>query len=199
MKHLLAGLALAALSAAASAQVQFYTTVLSGAYEAVPNASSASGFAWVIVDEATNKMQIQMNYANLAGLSTGAHIHCCTATPLSGTAPVATAVPAFATFPLGLHSSPFTQTFSLLDAATYNPAFLADHGGTPALAEQALLAGLAANEGYLNVHSDVYPAGEIRGFLIAQAVPEPAQWGMLTLGLAALGLARRKHRPRSQG
>jgi hypothetical protein len=192
MKRVLAGIALALLSAAASADIKPYRAVLNGASEAVPNTSPAWGHALIIMDVTANTMQVMMTYADLTGLSTGAHIHCCTATPLTGTAPVATAVPAFATFPLGLHSSNFTQTFSLLDAATYNPAFLADHGGTPALAEQALLAGLAANEAYLNVHSDTFPAGEIRGFLLLQAVPEPAQWGMLALGLGVLAMSRRR-------
>jgi hypothetical protein len=51
----------------------------------------------------------------------------------------------------------------------WNPAFITAHGGTPASAETALLAGLAANEAYLNIHSNTHPGGEIRGFLFILA------------------------------
>ena len=50
---------------------------------------------------------------------------------------------------------------------------------------------------YLNVHTDLYPGGEIRGYLVSTAtvpIPEPSQWMMLSLGLFATGVAIRRAR-----
>jgi len=95
-------------------------------------------------------------------------------------------------------SGTFHNTLNTLDPATYNPAFITS---TPAAAEAALAAGLAANEAYLNIHTSstqfpTFSGGEIRGFL--QAVPEPASIVMLgigVLGIVAYG-CRRTLRPR---
>jgi MYXO-CTERM domain-containing protein len=63
-------------------------------------------------------------------------------------------------------------------------------------AETALLNGIAAGEAYLNVHSSVFPGGEIRGYL--QPTPEPATFLMAGAALAALAWRRRRRSfPRS--
>jgi hypothetical protein len=67
---------------------------------------------------------------------------------------------------LGGNSGNYDHTFDLRDAGSWNKAFITAHGGTPAGAEAALLAGLAADKAYLNIHSKpVFGGGEIRGFL----------------------------------
>ena len=48
---------------------------------------------------------------------------------------------------------------------SYNLAFVTAHGGTTASAAAALLAGLEAGQAYLNIHTTMFPGGEIRGFL----------------------------------
>jgi hypothetical protein len=53
----------------------------------------------------------------------------------------------------------------MTSAASYNPAFVTANGGTTAGAEAALLAGLEAGQAYLNIHTTMFPGGEIRGFL----------------------------------
>lgn len=110
-----------------------------------------------------------------------AHIHCCTAVPLAGVAGVATQTPAFAGFPIGVTSGAYTSPiFDLADASTYNSAFVTAQGSI-ANAEAALAAGLAAGQAYFNIHSTVFPGGEIRGFLVA--VPEPGTVSLLLAGL----------------
>ena len=59
----------------------------------------------------------------------------------------------------------YTRTFDMTNPASYNPAFVTANGGTAASAEQALLAGLLGGQAYLNVHTTMFPGGEIRGFL----------------------------------
>ena len=94
-------------------------------------------------------------------------------------------MPTFIGFPEGVTAGSYSQTFDLTEAASWNPAFITNNGGTPAGAESALGLGLASGRAYLNVHSTFAPTGEIRGFLVA-AVPEP---GTLALLAAALGAA----------
>jgi hypothetical protein len=71
-------------------------------------------------------------------------------------------------------------------------------GGTVPSAEPVFAAGLASGEAYLNIHSNQFGGGEIRGFLLPAAVPEPAAIIMLGTGiLGAFVYARRmRGRPR---
>jgi outer membrane autotransporter protein len=50
-------------------------------------------------------------------------------------------------------------------AGTWNAPFLTANA-TPLGAEAAFVAGVAANQSYLNIHSTTFPGGEIRGFLV---------------------------------
>lgn len=180
----LALLAAAALQApAAQAALITYDALLNGSNESPPNASPGTGHASVTIDDVANTMSVHIDFTGLLGTTTASHIHCCTAAPGTGTAGVATQVPTFVGFPLGVTSGTYDHIdFDLLDLATYNPAFVSSHGGTAASAEAALLAGLKAGEAYLNVHSTFRPGGEIRGFL----VPEPSS--LLALAGALCGM-----------
>ena len=75
----------------------------------------------------------------------------------------------------------------------YNPAFVSNlmlnPSGTVAGAEAVLVAALLAGETYINIHTQQFPGGEIRGFL--GAVPEPTTWVMMLLGFAGAGFAFR--------
>lgn len=166
---------------------------LSGPAEAPPNASPGTGFAVVVIDVVAHLLSVHVTFQDLIGTTTASHIHCCTALPDTGTAGVATVTPTFTGFPLGVTSGTYDHTFDTSLASTWNAPFIAAHGGTTAGAEAFLLAGMLANEAYLNIHTSFAPGGEIRGFL---RVPEPATLALLCCGLLAFGFFRReRHRP----
>lgn len=190
-KLALATFAMASLFCAVSAQASIvtYSTNLSGAAESPVNASTGTGRATVVIDDVLNTMRVIVNFANLTSTTTNAHIHCCTATALTGTAGVATVSPTFTGFPAGVTAGSYDFTYNLLAVTgTWNPAFVTANGGTPASAEAVFLAGLASGKTYLNIHTSAFGGGEIRGFL----VPEPMSAALVLLGLGGLVLTGRR-------
>ncbi|THC46693.1 CHRD domain-containing protein [Massilia sp. Mn16-1_5] len=177
-------------TSAAHAGLIRYTTTLNGANEATPNASPATGQANVVIDDVAGTMTVNATFSGLLAPTTASHIHCCTAVPGVGAVGVATSLPTFPAFPLGVTSGSYTETFDLLNLATYNPAFVTNNGGTVESAQSAFLAGLAAGRAYLNIHTVDFPAGEIRGFLAE--VPEPGSVALFGLGAAGLAALRRR-------
>ena len=164
--------------------VPIYTAILDGPSESPPNASPGTGSAVVNFDTSAHTMNVNITFSGLVGMTTASHIHAATALPGTGTAGVATTVPTFTGFPFGVTSGTYTHLFDTLDPSTYNPAFITAHGGTVAGAEAALAASLAEGRAYLNIHTNTFPGGEIRGFLV---VPEPST--LLLLGWGLIGLA----------
>jgi hypothetical protein len=176
--------ALLFLGASAHASTLTYSTTLSGAGEVPPTGSTATGTASFIVDLSAQTIEVIVSFSGLSSPDNGAHIHCCV--PLGSNTGVATAVPSFAGFPLGVTSGTVDLTYNLTDIATYNPAFISSNGSL-ANAEAALLAGMAAGQTYFNIHTSINPGGEIRGQL-ALVAPEPATWSLVSLAFAALAL-----------
>lgn len=184
--------ALVGLPQTSRADIIRYVANLNGPSESPPNASPGTGFAEVDIDTTANTMRVQVVFAGLLGTTTASHIHSATATPGTGTAPVATTVPTFTGFPLGVTSGTYDHTFDMTLASSYNPSFVTANGGTPASAEAALFASIAAGTAYLNIHSTVVPGGEIRGFL-QPAAPEPASLVLLAIGgLGIIAYGRRR-------
>jgi hypothetical protein len=183
---LAAGAALAGTPA--SAAVHVFNAVLAGGNERPAAATPGTGFATVTLDDVANTMRVQVDFSGLLGSTLASHIHCCQ--PFGTNAGVATTVPTFAGFPLGVTSGSYDQTFDMALASSFNPAFVTAHGGTVDQARADLFVGIAATQAYLNVHTDLFPRGEIRGQLFAR-VPEPASWALMIAGFGLLGGALR--------
>jgi hypothetical protein len=165
-----------------------YTAALDGQSEAPPNASPGVGFATVTIDDVNFTMRVQATFSGLIGNTTAAHIHAATANPLTGTAGVATQVPSFSGFPLGVKAGSMDTTFDLNVASSYNPSYITNNGGTVASARAALLAAIDQERSYFNIHTSFVPGGEIRGFL----QPTPAPPGVILLGVGGVCLLARR-------
>ena len=178
-----------AIVLAGASQISYADTVvfvasLSGPAESPPNASPGTGFTTVTYNTVAHTLRVQISFSGLVAGTTASHIHSATAVPGTGTAGVATTTPTFAGFPLGVTSGTYDNTLDLTNLSSYNPAFVTANGGTAASAEAALIAGISQGRAYLNIHSQTFPGGEIRGFL-ANA-PEPATILLLGTGLAGI-------------
>lgn len=186
--------AVLAFAAAGPLQAQVFTAALAGSNEVPATASPGTGTATVTLTlGALPTLRVQASFSDLLGTTTASHIHCCTPTPNTANAGVATTTPTFALFPLGVTSGSYDQTFDLLAASSYNPAFVALNGGTVASAFAALSGGLASGQTYFNIHTSRFPGGEIRGTLVT-AVPEPETYALFAAGLVLLGAATRRRR-----
>ena len=148
---LLTSLCALAIAATASAQTT-YTTVLSGSNEVPATGSAATGTATVVLNAAQTQISVSCQFANLGTVYTASHIH--GPAPITGNAGVRWG---FVGAPAGWI---FTNT---------------NHDGT---LSNALFAVVAAdvtnlNNGlmYVNVHSQGFPGGEIRGQLGTAPVP----------------------------
>lgn len=176
----------------ANAAIIVFSGNLTGTQEVPPNASPGTGLATITIDDVTHTMQVDVAWAGLLSPTTIAHIHCCA--PPGATAIPATGVPTFPGFPADVTSGTFNALFDLDDVGLINPAFVAANGGTTAAAFDAFLTGMLTGNAYFNIHTQQFPAGEIRGQLAP--VPEPSTWAMLLFGFAAVGLALRRGRRR---
>lgn len=178
----LAGLAMAAASPAAA---QSYTTILSGLNEVPANGSPATGTGTLLLTGDGQFAQFDISFTGLTAPISVAHIHCCAL-------PGANAGVAIDLLPPNISDGSFSRSYDLTLDSTWGAGFLAANGGTADGARTAFLAGLNAGGAYINLHSQTFPGGEIRGNL--NAVPEPASWAMLIAGFGLTGATLRRRR-----
>jgi len=152
--------------------------------------ATGGGIARVTFDTTLHTLEVKADWAGLSGTTTVAHIHCCI--PAPGTTGVAVTPGTFPGFPVGVRQGSYSALLDLTLNETYTAAFRNGAGGTAAGAETRLLNGLNAQQAYLNIHTNRFPSGEIRGFLTA--VPEPSAWAMLILGFGVIGTTLRLSR-----
>jgi hypothetical protein len=175
----------------AAAPMEFFTHI--GNFEQTPTGSPGNGFAFVTIDPDAHNMRVEIGFGGLLGLVTASHIHVINGPGDMNLAdtngPVTTTVPTFPGFPSGVRSGSYDNLFDMTMASSYNPSFVTAAGGIPE-AEAALFAGIMDGRAYVNIHTNMFPGGEIRGFL--EPVPEPATFGIASAALAALLLVRRR-------
>ena len=199
-----AALVLGLTACVAAAQAQVFTSTLSGPAEFPANTSTATGNTRVTVDASAHTLRVEATFSGLSTNTSAAHIHCCVSpSAVPSTSGVATTTPSFVGFPLGVQAGSMDQTYSLLNAGSFSPAFVAANGGTAAGAEAAFIAGIRSGQAYLNIHTAMFPGGEIRGFLFAAplGIPVPTLTqgllGVLALLLAGGGLIAWRRRQRA--
>jgi CHRD domain/PEP-CTERM motif len=171
-----------------------FAAVLSGANEIPAVPSAGTGLATIVLDPTAQTLQVMATFSGLSSNDVAAHIHCCA--PLGTNAGVATTVPAFPGFPLGVTSGTYSSVvFDLTQPLIYNPTFVTNQGGLPQAAA-ALIAGILGGQTYFNIHTVTRPGGEIRGQLVPiSEVPEPSSLMLLGWALLVFGLMmwRRSH------
>ena len=143
-----------------------FTTTLS------PEAPGATGTgtATVVFDIAAHLLSVQTSWSGLSGVTTVAHIHCCVVSP--GTAAVAVTPTTFPNFPPGVTSGSYSVLLDTAAASTYTSGFVTGFGGgTLPGAETALFNAMSNGTTYLNIHSNLFMSGEIRGFLAPVPIP----------------------------
>src|SRR5258705_8020031 len=110
--------------AAASSQgaIITFSASLSGANEVPVVVTAGTGFTTVSYDSIAHTLAVAVSFSNLTGLTTAAHVHCCT--PPGGNAGVATTTPFFAGFPIGVTSGTYNNILDLTMTSSWNPAFI---------------------------------------------------------------------------
>lgn len=147
--------------------------------------TDAFGSSRLMLSDDKGMLSVNVTFASFSSPTLFAHIHCCA--PTTGNGPVAID---FAGFPVGVLEGSYSRTFDLNDLSTYGGAFVAAFGGTLEGARTAFLSGFEGGQAYVNIHSQLNPAGEVRGQIAA--VPEPATWAMMILGFGLVGVALRR-------
>ncbi|MBI5711512.1 MAG: CHRD domain-containing protein [Candidatus Eisenbacteria bacterium] len=149
---ILALAAVIALAGAALADTGFVATI-DGISESPPNASPGYGNGYFVLNNAGTQLSYNISYVGLVGARTAQHIH-----------------KAAAGFNGGI-------VFGLTGATGSNSGTII---GAQSGLTAAQVADLMAQLWYVNIHTNAFPGGEIRGQLYPDVTPaRPTTWGRL--------------------
>ncbi len=154
-----------------------FTTILSGSNEVPPNGSPGVGTTDVTLQDDMFTLDVLTTFSGLTSPAIAAHLHCCA--PAGVNTPVRLPLSGFPAFTSGTYSHTFNLTTDLTGIST-----------------AAFITALESGRVYANIHTSVFPGGEIRGQL-AVAVPEPSTSTLIASStpgmlLGLLWLRRRK-------
>jgi hypothetical protein len=146
--------------------------------------STATGHGRVTYDSDADRLTYEFSWENLEGPLTKVHVH--------GPAGPEESNPNHL---WEILNSPFDLPEEQWTTGSFSRSFEDFLTSTccttpPPQALEAMFAG----EAYVNVHTTLWPAGEIRGNFVI--IPEPSSFGLVTMGLGALALGRRETRHR---
>src|SRR5215203_3359302 len=105
-----------------------FNAMLSGPNEEPSNASPATGFAIVTIDDVAHTIRVEVSFADLTSVNTASHIHVINgpgdANLFDTLGPVATTTPTFSGFPSGTTSGVFDATFDTTEASSFRAGFI---------------------------------------------------------------------------
>ncbi len=130
------------LIASVNVNAETFTANITSKQEVPANASTATGFGRVFLDEGAGMVTYTVTFSGLSGDITAAHIH--------------------AAAPIGMNAAPI---ITLNHSGTTSGTFT----GTAAITA-GQIANLRANQAYINIHSSAFGGGEIRGQLALKRV-----------------------------
>src|SRR5688572_25981982 len=100
-----------------AAHGQIYRVSLLGESEIPAVNTPGFGRGIITLNRNTHEMRVSANFTGLRGTTTASHIHCCTVQPSN--AGVATTVPTFLGFPLGVTSGSWDRIYDMTQSSTW--------------------------------------------------------------------------------